>query len=135
MTLTSILDRRPIRLGLALAFGAIGTLAFSPFNLWPASLISLSALLALTLNRTPKAAMGVGFFWGLGLFGSGVNWVYVSIDQFGGLPVPISMGMVLLLASYLSLYPMLFTGLLARFWPKADACMAGSGRTRAVAGH
>ncbi|GKX60546.1 apolipoprotein N-acyltransferase [Leminorella grimontii] len=121
MTHASFLDRRPIRLGLAFIFGASGTLAFSPFSLWPASLVALCALLALTLNRSPKSAMGVGFFWGLGLFCSGVSWVYVSINQFGELPLPASVGLVLLLAAYLSLYPMLFTWLLAKFWPQTGA--------------
>lgn len=119
MALVHTFDRQRVRLPLAFILGACGTLSLSPFNLWPMALVSLCGLLALTLNRLPKQAMAIGFWWGLGLFISGVHWVYVSISEFGQLPVLASSGLVLLLAAYMSLYPMLFSWLLAKFWPKA----------------
>ncbi len=61
-----------------------------------------------------------GFAW----FGAGISWVHVSIAQFGGLPLPASIGLMVLLCGYLALYPMLALGLLQRYfsvrlWPLA----------------
>lgn len=84
------------------------TLAFAPYTLWWLPLLSL-ALLVFMLQRstTAKQAALSGFSFGLGWFGVGISWVHVSIDQFGGLPLAGSLGLMALLVSYLALFPAL----------------------------
>ncbi|WP_392566917.1 apolipoprotein N-acyltransferase [Utexia brackfieldae] len=99
---------------LALFFGVIAVFAFSPFNLWPLAFFSFIGLVALSINVNAKKSAIIAFFWGLGFFGAGVHWIYVSIQQYGELPIPVALLLLSLLIGYLSLYPALFAFLLNR---------------------
>ncbi|UDG81309.1 Apolipoprotein N-acyltransferase [Candidatus Profftia lariciata] len=102
---------------LSCILGAIGTFSFSPYDFWPAALLSIIGLLSINLNKTTKQTIVLGFSWGIGLFGTGINWIYLSIKQFSCMSIPINILIIIILILYLALYPMFFSGLLNYFWP------------------
>lgn len=106
---------------MAALIGAITTLAFAPFSYWPIAIFSPFILLLLLNNQSPKSGFWIAFAWGLGQFGTGINWVHVSIDTFGGMPKIASITLMSLLVGYLALYPALFGVLLNRFFKKVNA--------------
>ena len=82
-----MLDRVP-NWGVASLAGVIFPLGLAPFDAWP--VIPLSAgLLYTALNRTQRP-VGIGFAYGVGFFGAGVSWVYVSIHVYGNTPVSLA---------------------------------------------
>lgn len=79
---------------------------FAPFYLFPVPLITL-ALLALIWRKCSKPLQAglTGFSFGMGMFGAGVTWIYVSLHDFGGMPMPLAVFSLIVLCAYLSLFP------------------------------
>lgn len=78
---------------LALVAGTLITLSLAPFGYWPLGLLSLGLLNALLDTLTPRQAAVRGWCFGVGLFGTGISWVYVSIHDFGAASVPLAAGL------------------------------------------
>lgn len=91
---------------LSLIAGAALPFAFAPFNFWPLAFLSPLLLLLLWQDTSPKQAFYLGMIFGIGFFGLGATWVYVSIHNFGNTDVPLAMFItalfVLILSSYLA---------------------------------
>lgn len=102
---------------LALIFGAILTLAFAPFSLFPLAILSGAGLLALWLNTSPGRAFWRGWLFGAGLFGTGVYWVFISIHTFGNTSVLLAGFVTCLFIAILALFPATAGYLLNRFFP------------------
>jgi len=100
---------------LSFAAGFCLVLAYAPFSLWWLALIIPALWFKVIEGVSVKEATKQGFLFGLGWFCSGISWVHVSIDQFGGLPLAISLLLMLFLCVYLALFPALACYLSARF--------------------
>lgn len=94
--------------------GIMLTLAFAPYDYNHAAIISIATLYLCTAHSTPKQAMLRGYLFGLGLFGSGVWWVYISVHDFGGADSVSSAGLAALLAAFCASFPALTMMLIAR---------------------
>jgi apolipoprotein N-acyltransferase len=85
--------------------GAMAVAAFAPFGWYPLVLLSLAVLFYQWLADTPSRAFGHGYLFGLGFFGAGISWVYVSIHHYGHVPVVPAFLVMSGLVAFLSLYP------------------------------
>lgn len=96
-------------------------LAFSPFDLFPLAIICPALLFLIWQAASPGRSAFRGFLFGLGMFGLGVSWVYVSLHHYGNMPAPLAGFAVLLFVAGLSIYPALIGWLQARFFPNPAA--------------
>ncbi|MGJ8681655.1 apolipoprotein N-acyltransferase [Paraglaciecola sp.] len=112
------------KFNLALAFlaGASLTFTYAPFSFWIILFVSLPCYFYLLAKTKKQHSFKLGFAFGLGWFGTGVSWVHVSIADFGGIPLIGSIALMLLLSSYLALFPACVSYIISRFfkphnWP------------------
>jgi len=99
----------------AFLLGAVTVLAYEPFGLFPLTILTLSALFTIWQRAdSARAAARAGFAYGLGLFLFGVSWVYVSLHDFGAMPLPLAAAATLLFCVVLASLPALAAYLYAR---------------------
>jgi apolipoprotein N-acyltransferase len=105
-----------LRLGVApLALGAVCVLGFAPFQLYFIPPVALAALLLILLRGDSlRAAAGIGFAFGAGLFLTGVSWVYVSLHVYGGMDMPVAAAFTVLFCLIQACYPALACAALQR---------------------
>jgi apolipoprotein N-acyltransferase len=111
----------------ALLLGLITACGFAPLNLWPLTLIGFAALMWL-IQRAPtlRRALALGWWFGLGHFTMGLNWIATAFYYQDAMPHWLGWIAVLLLSLYLAIYPAMATGLAWRFLPPLP--LAGEGR-------
>ena len=90
----------------ALFLGAISVLGFSPYGWFVIPLLSLAGLFRLW-RHNPHNGAWLGFAFGLGYFGTGVSWIYISLHTYGDMPAALSALATFLFAAFLALFPTL----------------------------
>ena len=84
--------------------GAVTVLSFAPFGFFPASVLSLAAFYQLLRGWRGARAFGLGWAFGIGLFGFGVPWIRISLNEFGNMSAPVADTLMGLLVVALALY-------------------------------
>src|SRR3989338_10028196 len=94
------------RLECVLAFivGMTLVLAFSPVHIIWFALISPAILFWMLSRYSPRQSALLGFCFGLGFFGFGISWVFVSIYVFGGTPAWLAVLITTLFVGVLALF-------------------------------
>lgn len=116
----------PFFLGLSpFCSGAATVLAFAPAGVFPLALLTLGFLIHLWMHASPRRAFLSGYWFGLGMFGAGVSWIYVSLHDFGGMPLPLAGLATVLFCAFLALFPAAAGWLQARVpaRPAVRACL------------
>lgn len=104
----------------ALIAGGLLPLAFAPIGLYPFAIISPALLIALWLKITPKQAFLRGLYYGIGLFGVGTSWIFISIHRYGNTNVPLSLLAVIIFVLILAILPALQGYLFNRLFPQQN---------------
>ncbi len=114
--------RTLVRLALAGLLGLAHALSFAPFERPWLQWLALGGLFALAAPvARARDAAALGFAFGLGWFGLGVSWVYVSMHVYGEMPALLAAAATAAFCAFLALYPALALGVAARLAATAGA--------------
>ncbi len=103
----------------AIAAFASAYLGFAPIGWWWVPCIGFAVLSALLSNAGAfKRVALIGFVFGLVYFFTGVSWVRISLNEFGGMPLAMAWFAAFLFAAFLALYSTLACAFTAWVRPK-----------------
>lgn len=86
--------------------GILAVFGFAPFYWYPATIIATAGIFLIWKNtHSIKQALYCGFGFGLGLFGAGIYWIFISLHVYGNMPILMAAISTLLLAAFLALFP------------------------------
>ncbi len=104
----------------AFLLGALAVTGYAPMHAYPVPILTLAGLFMLWCRSAScKQSFLVGYSYGLGLFGAGVSWIFVSLHVFGGMPMPLATLATAAFCAFLALFPAAAGWVSARFAGKA----------------
>jgi apolipoprotein N-acyltransferase len=105
---------------MALAAGLVSATGFAPLDLWPVAIAAV-ALWMWIVGDAPnlRAALARGWWFGLGHFVVGMNWIAGAFRYQDAMPVWLGYVAVVALSLYLAVYPAVAAGLAWR-WGRAS---------------
>ena len=86
------------------AAGAAQSLAMVHTAAWPLPLLAITLLAWCVGGASPRQAALLGWSFGCAWLGAATWWLYISLHRYGGLPAPLAVVAVALLAALLSIY-------------------------------
>ena len=88
----------------ALVCGLLFSLGFAPFDLWVVSILVITCLLFLAEGLKSRDLFYLGYWFGFGMWMTGISWLYVSIHYHGNIGIIGSSVLILIFVSILSIY-------------------------------
>lgn len=114
--LINISQIRLVASAFSFVLGAFTVTGFAPFNYFLIPVLTLAGLFMLILRQSSAtSAMLLAFCFGLGKFGIGSSWIYISLHTYGGMPEVSATLATFLFCAYLALFPALFGGICWRY--------------------
>lgn len=100
----------------AFVLGLISAIGFAPLEIWPLTLLCFTLLLLLVERATNlRQALTRGWWFGVGHFTAGLNWIAHAFTFQDAMPHWFGYGAVFLLSLYLAVYPAMAAGLAWRY--------------------
>lgn len=101
----------------ALLAGASVVLAFAPYNLYLFAVLAPACLFYVWHSSPPGLALRRGWVFGVGMFGTSISWIHVSLNQFGGMDLSASYLATAFFVMFLALYPAILGWLVVKIFP------------------
>ena len=114
--LAMIVEAFRARPAAGLAAGALLPFGLAPYDLWPLTLVSAAGLYWV-LTRSGARPLRDGWLFGLGKYGLGASWIYVSIHEYGDAAPPLAAFLVAVFVAGMALFPAAAAWLFVRFRP------------------
>lgn len=103
-------------LGLSFLLGLVSATGFQPLGWWPLTILAFSGLILL-IEQAPgmRSALARGWWFGMGQFVLGLNWIATAFTYQAAMPVWLGWVAVVVLSFYLAVYPAAAVGLAWRY--------------------